>query len=208
MITVYGYPNTRTSRVTWLLEELGQDYKFHLIDLMKGEGHSPEYKAINPSGKVPALSDDELVLTESSAIMSYLGDKYGDATLVPSPGTANRGLYDQWACFAIAELEQPLWTIGKHKFALPKERRVPAVFETAEWEFQKALKLLSVGLGDKDYILGDDFSAADILLGHTLFWGLSFKQSVEQENLIRYIERIKNRPSLLSAKQKEASTNN
>jgi glutathione S-transferase len=207
MITVYGYPNTRTSRVTWLLEELGQDYNYHLVDLMKGEGHSPEYKAINPSGKVPALSDDELVLTESAAIMSYLGDKYGDATLVPSPGTANRGLYDQWACFAIAELEQPLWTIGKHKFALPKERRVPAVFETAEWEFQKALKLLSVGLSNKDYILGDDFSAADILLGHTLFWGLSFKQPIEQENLINYIERLKNRPSLLSAKKKEASTN-
>jgi len=203
MITVYGYPNTRTSRVTWLLEELGLDYKYQLVDLMKGEGRSAEYRAINPSGKVPALSDDELVLTESAAIMSYLGDKYYEASLVPSPGTAKRGLYDQWVCFAITELEQPLWTIGKHKFALPKERRVPEVFETSAWEFQKALALLSAGLGDKKYILGDDFSAADILLGHTLFWGAGFKQPIEQENLKSYIERLKTRPCLLSAKEKE-----
>ncbi len=203
MITVYGYPNTRTNRVTWLLEELSLDYKFQLVDLMKGEGHSAEFRAINPSGKVPALSDEALVLTESAAIMSYLGDKYGEASLVPSPGTAKRGLYDQWACFAIAELEQPLWTIGKHKFALPKERRVPEVFETAAWEFQQALALLSTGLGDKNYILGDDFSAADIILGHTLFWAISFKQPIDQQNIKDYIDRLKVRPGLLTAKKKE-----
>ncbi|UZE97524.1 glutathione S-transferase family protein [Alkalimarinus alittae] len=203
MITVYGYPKTRTNRVTWMLEELGVDYKYHFVDLMKGEGLSKSYRAINPSGKVPSLADDDLILTESAAILTYLGDKYGAAPLLPKPGSALRGTHDQWLCFAISELEQPLWTIGKHKFALPKERRVVEVFETAAWEFQKALALLSAGLGNKDYILGADFSAADILIGHTLFWGMSFKQPIEQENLVAYINRLKNRPARLSAIEKE-----
>lgn len=203
MITVYGYPKTRTNRVTWMLEELGVEYQFKFIDLMKGEGQSESYRAINPSGKVPSLSDNDLILTESAAMLSYLGDKYGTPPLTPVPGSPERGTHDQWLCFAIAELEQPLWTIGKHKFALPKERRVAEIFETAAWEFQKALALLSAGLGDKDYILGSDFSAADILIGHTLFWGLSFKQPVEQENLSAYINRLKNRPARLAAIEKE-----
>lgn len=203
MITVYGYPKTRSNRVIWMLEELGIDYQFQLINLMKGEGLSASFKAINPSGKVPALADDGLILTESAAMLTYLGDKYGSAPLMPKAGTAERGLHDQWLCFAIAELEQPLWTIGKHKFALPKDRRVPEVFETAAWEFQKALDLLSIGLGEKEYILGEDFSAADILLGHTLFWGLSFKQPIEQKNLQDYFARLKDRPARLAAIAKE-----
>jgi len=203
MITVYGYPKTRSNRITWMLEELGVNYNFQLVDLMKGEGYSESYRAINPSGKVPALADDNLILTESSAILSYLGDKYGCAPLIPKPGTAERGHHDQWACFAITELEQPLWTIGKHKFALPKEQRVPAIFETAAWEFQKALALLSAGLEDKNYILGTEFSAADILLGHTLFWAIAFKQPIEQDNLKAYINRLKDRPARLAAIEKE-----
>ncbi len=206
MITVYGYPKTRTTRVTWMLEELGLDYTFQYIDLMKGEGYSPEFRAINPAGKVPAMADDDLILTESAAIVSYLGDKYGKAPLMPTPGTALRGRYDQWACFAIAELEQPLWTIGKHKFALPKERRVAEIFETAAWEYQQALELLSTGLGDNNYILGDSFSAADILLGHTLMWGVNFKQPTEQANLVAYLERLVNRPARLKAIEKEAQS--
>ncbi|WP_250658660.1 glutathione S-transferase family protein [Alkalimarinus coralli] len=205
MITVYGYPQTRTTRVTWMLEELGLDYQFNFIDLMKGEGRSASFRAINPAGKVPAMSDDDLVLTESAAILSYLGDKYGSAPLMPSPGSKERGHHDQWAYFSIAELEQPLWVIGKHKFALPKERRVVEIFDTAAWEFQQALKLLSHGLADKDYILGSDFSAADILIGHTLFWAISFKQPIEQENLKAYIERLKVRPARLAAIEKESA---
>lgn len=203
MITVYGYPKTRTNRVTWMLEELGVEYQYKLIDLMKGEGRSEPYLAINPSGKVPSLSDNGLILTESAAMLTYLGDKYGTPPLMPTPGSPERAMHDQWLCFAIAELEQPLWTVGKHKFALPKERRVPEIFETAVWEFQKALGLLSKGLGDSEYILGNDFSAADILIGHTLFWGLSFKQPIEQENLSAYINRLKNRPARLSSIEKE-----
>jgi glutathione S-transferase len=203
MITVFGFPQTRSRRITWMLEELEQDYEFRLVDFNKGESKSPEYLAINPAGKVPAMQDDDLLLTESAAIITYLGDKFPKKGLVPNAGTAERGKFGQWSYFALCELEQPLWTMGKHRFALPEERRVPAVLETAEWEFQRALALLEQGLGDNQYILGEKFCAADILLGHTLIWGVNFKQAVEQKNLQDYVQRLRERKALARAISKE-----
>lgn len=206
MLTVYGVPKTRATRITWMLEELGVDYDFHCLDFQKGTNRSAEYLAINPSGKVPALRDDDQVILESGAIVTYLADKFNEKQLIPAPGSKVRGCHDQWCFFAQSELEQALWTIGKHNYVLPEERRVPEVIKTAEWEFQKALKLFSEGLGEKTFILGDQFSAADIMLGHTLFWGLSFKQSVKQQNLRDYIDRLRNRPALAQAWDKELAS--
>ena len=203
MITVFGFPQTRSRRITWMLEELGQDYEFRLVDFNKGEPKSPEYLAINPAGKVPAMQDHDLLLTESAAIVTYLGDKFPEKRLVPKAGTAERGKFEQWCYFTLSELEQALWTMGKHRFALPEEQRVPAVLETASWEFQRALTLLEQGLGDQDYILGENFCAADILLGHTLIWGINFKQAVEQKNLQDYVQRLRDREALARAIAKE-----
>ena len=205
MITIYGSPNSRSIRVTWMMEELGQDYQFSKIDYSKGESQSPEFLAINPAGKVPALLDDDLLLTESAAIVSYLGDKFQKTDLVPAAGTAERGRYDQWCYFVMSELEQPLWTMGKHRFAIPAEYRVADIFPTAEWEFQQALTLFSLGLAENDYILGDQFSAADILLAQTLFWATAFGQKIEQPNLRSYFDKMKQRPALLKAQQREKS---
>lgn len=203
MLTLYGSPNTRSLRVAWMLEELKLDWDYHPIALMKGEGRSESYLAVNPGGKVPALRDGDTTLTESAAIITYLGDKYSARELVPEPGTVDRGRYDQWCHFAMTELEQPLWTIAKHMFAIPERYRVAAVIDTAAWEFQRALGLLSQGLGDKPFILGSEFSAADILLAHTLLWAEAFKQPLEQAGIGAYLERCKQRPALRSARQKE-----
>ena len=75
MFQVYGMPRTRSTRVVWALEELGAEYSFHPIDLAKGEGQSAEFLKLNPSGKIPVLIDGDLLLTESAAICTYLGDK-------------------------------------------------------------------------------------------------------------------------------------
>jgi len=204
MLKVYGYPNTRTLRVTWMLEELGLDYDYRLVDMAKGESRSPQYLSINPAGKVPTLEADGAILTESAAILNYLATLKPDIELVPAPTNAfRRAQYDQWCFFAIGELEQPLWTIGKNKFALPKEHRCGEILATASWEFQRALELLSTGLGDQAYILGEHFSAADILLAHTLFWGMAFKQPIDQENLKAYIGRTGVRSALASARARE-----
>lgn len=203
MIKVHGYPNTRTLRVTWMLEELGLEYEYHFVDMMKGEARAPDYLAINPGGKVPALEHDGGVLTESGAIVNYLGALKPDSELIPQTAY-RRAIYDQWCFFAMAELEQPLWTIGKNKFALPKEVRCPEIIETAAWEYQKALGLLSEGLGEHEYILGEQFSAADILVGHCLFWGMAFKQPIKQANLTAYMGRVGARPALAQARKREA----
>ncbi len=205
MLTVYGVPQSRSTRILWMLEELQQPYEFKSINFSKGESQAPEYLAINPAGKVPALLDGDFVLTESAGINTYLGDKFEARHLIPAPGTELRGKYEQWCYFAVCELEQPLWTMGKHRFAIPEEYRVEEIFPTAEWEFQKALALFSQGLNDNDYILGENFSAADILLCQTLFWAMSFEQKIEQQNLRDYIERLQSRPALIKAKERETA---
>jgi glutathione S-transferase len=205
MITVYGTANTRSTRVTWMLEEVGATYEFSAIDFSKGDNKAPAFLAINPAGKIPVLTDNDLALTESAAIINYLADKFPDSKMIPPAGSPERGHYDRWCFFAMAELEQPLWTMGKNRFALPEEHRVTEILPTAAWEFQQALILLSEGLADKDYILGDQFSGADILLSHTINWGVVFKQPVEQTNLSDYRERCMQRPALAQAKQREKS---
>lgn len=203
MIKVYGYPKTRALRVTWVLEELELDYEYKLINFAKGESQSPEFLALNPAGKVPAIDVDGQVLFESGAIVTFLADKYASGKLIPEAGSRARAVHDQWSFFALTELEQPLWTMGKHKFAIPKEYRVSEILTTAEWEYQRALNLLSKGLGDQRYILGDSFSAADILIAHTLRWGLNFNQSINQENLQAYLDRVESRSARSHADQRE-----
>ena len=208
MIVIYGYPNTRALRITWLLAELSAPYDYHLVDLMKGDLQSADYLAVNPAGKIPALKDGDFICTESVAIMAYLCDKFAKNRLIPTVGTIQRAKYNQWTSFVISELEQPLWTIGKHTFALPKKYRLKEVIPTAEWEFQSALALLSQGLGQKEYILGDSFSAADVLIGHTLLWGTFFKQTIEHKNLQDYMQRLMARPALKQAQAKENASIN
>ena len=130
MLTVYGCPNTRSTRVVWALEEAGADYEYVPIDLRIGAGLQPDYLALNIGGKVPTLVDGGFVLTESGAICTYIGDRFPGAGLVPPVGTKERASYNQWCYFALSELEQPLWTLAKHRFALPKQYRVPAVLDT------------------------------------------------------------------------------
>jgi len=200
---VYGYPETRSVRIVWLLEELGLEYEYQAIDLIRGEARREPYLSINPQGKVPALKTDQGIICESLAIMNYLCSMKPEPGLMPNESAYQRALYDQWSVYAVTELEQPLWTMAKHKFVLPKEYRVNEVLPAAEYEFQKALLSLSKGLADREYILGPRFSAVDILLGQCLMWGMSFGQRIEQESIQAYVKRLVERPALVRAREKE-----
>ena len=204
MLTVYGFPDSRSLRMVWALEEAGAQYEYHKIELMQGEGCKPPYIEINPGGKVPALVDGDLTLTESAAICTYLGDKFPASGLTPPAGTKERALYNKWCFFVIGELEQPLWTLAKHRFVLPEKYRMPAVMDTALWEFSVAIKVLDEQLGDRSYIVGDSFTAADLLIGHTLGWARAFKVPVVSERLNQYADRILARPARERAKNREA----
>ena len=203
MMKLFAFPQTRATRALWALEEVGADYEYIKVDLFKGEGNRPAYLEINPAGKVPTLLDDDLVITESAAICTYLGEKFPDAGLVPVAGSPQRAHYLQWCCFVIGELEQPLWTIAKHRFALPKERRVPAVIDTAIWEFSAVAKVLAIGLGDKPFILGERFTAADILIAHTLRWATAYGLPLNSARLEAYAERLLARPAMARVQQRE-----
>ncbi|QYK12116.1 glutathione S-transferase family protein [Shewanella rhizosphaerae] len=201
MITLYGTPRSRALRVSWLLEELAIDWQFHFINFAKGDNRSEAFLAMNPCGKVPVIKDDDLVLTESAAICQYLAEKYGQGQFLPTPGTPQAAHYHQWMSYIICELEQPLWTMGKHKFALPEEHRLPAILPTAVWEFDKAATIAEQWLPDSDFLLGDIPTVADIMLAHTLMWATVFEQQIPPK-LAAFRDRMKTRPALIRALEK------
>ncbi len=205
MYELYGMQKTRSTRVTWALEEIGAEYQYHLVNLMKGEGQSPEFLKLNPYGKVPVLVDGDLVLTESAAICTYLGDSHPESELVPRAGTATRGTYDQWCHFIMSELEQPLWTIGKHRFVFPEDKRVPAILDVALWEFQRVAKVLAKALEGCDYLVDDSFTMVDILAAHTLTWARGFKIPNDLEVLDQYQQKICSRAAFERARERESA---
>jgi glutathione S-transferase len=204
MITLYGFPNSRSLRVAWTLEELGLEYAYRHVDLARGEGQSEAFLARHPDGKVPVLEDGELMLFESAAICRYLAERYGEPGALMPAAIEERARVDQWLFFIIGELEQPLWTQAKHKFALPGEQRVPAVLPTAAWEFQRALAAVGRCFDGEGWLVGDRFTLADLLLAHTLTWAVKFKMRLPPA-LAAYRERVLARPALARAVERERS---
>ncbi|MCL1049378.1 glutathione S-transferase family protein [Shewanella abyssi] len=202
MITLYGVPRSRSLRVSWTLEELGLAWEYTFINFSKGDSRHPDFLAINPCGKVPALIDNGFVMTESAAITLFLAEKYGEGRLLPAAGSDASALHHQWISFITNELEQPLWTIGKHKFAIPEELRLEAMFKVAKWEFDKAAAIAEQWLPDTPFLLGTEISVADILLAHTLLWATRFEQAIPPK-LAEYRDRVTAREAMKTALAKE-----
>jgi glutathione S-transferase len=205
MIKIYGFPYTRSTRATWALEEAGAEYEFIPVNLAKGHQYQLEFLKVNPGGKVPALVDNDFVLTESAAICTYIGERFPASGLVPF-GINDRAHYFQWCFFTMSELETPLWTMTKHTKILPKERRIPAVADSCIWEFQRAATVLAKRLEDREFIVGAQFTAADILLGATLNWARKAEIQLMSAVLEAYADRMADRPALLRAREREAKT--
>ncbi|WP_064601945.1 glutathione S-transferase family protein [Photobacterium sp. J15] len=201
MITLYGYPRTRSLRVSWLLEELGMDWRYRLVNFAKGEHKAADYLALCPQGKVPTLYDEGIVITESAAICIYLAEKYGHHWL-PESATAESAKHLEWISFIITELEQPLWSMGKHKFALPEQIRLPEMLSVARWEFKKAVQTAEAWLPDSEFLIGNFPTVADILLTHTLNWAVKFEQKLPPR-LENYRQKVSRRPALLRALNRE-----
>lgn len=194
-ITVYGFGRSRAQRAVWALEEAGLDYEWHAVDARAGELSSEAFLALNPGGKVPVLVDDGFVLTESAVICTYIGEKVPERELVPSAGTRARYRYEQWMAFTLTELEQPLWTMGKHRFALPRDLRVPQMLDVAPKEFARAEAVLARGFGEGPHLLGERFTMIDVMVGHTLFWAMAFGVEVQSDPLRAYAARLAGRPA-------------
>ncbi|WP_435101609.1 glutathione S-transferase family protein [Arhodomonas sp. AD133] len=205
MIRVYGYPQSRSGRVVWALEEANAEYEYEPVDLMAGEGRSRQYLGVNPGGKVPAVVADGQLITESGALVLWVADRFPEAGLAPEPRTAARTQLHRWLFFLITELEQPLWTMAKHRFILPERYRVRDVLDAARYEFAIAADVLAAALGDRQYLVEDRFSVADIVAAHTLAWARAAKAPMDRDELSAYADRLLERPARARAHEREES---
>jgi len=206
-VKLYGCANSRSLRALWAVEHTGAPCDYVPVDLFKGEGRSPAFLAVNPGGKVPVLVDGAVTLTESLAIVTYLGEKFPDSRLVPAT-LALRADYWRWCSFVVTELEQPLWTIARHRFILPKAQRLPQLEPLQIADFAAAATLLAGALRDREYLLEGGFSGADILAGHTLAWARSARVPLGHATLESYLDRMNAHPALIRARERERRTTN
>ncbi|EAQ26285.1 glutathione S-transferase family protein [Roseovarius sp. 217] len=187
MYDVIGSRASRAFRVLWLAEEMGIQY----THLAVASG-SPEALAANPSGKIPALRDGEAVLTDSTAIMTYLADKHGQFT--HAPGTVARARQDALTHQILDEIDGTLWTAARHSFFLPEEHRVPAVKDSLKWEYARNIARLSDALAGP-FLQGETMTIADILLAHCLIWAGKAGFSDPGEKLNAYLGMMSGRPA-------------
>ena len=177
MLTIWGGGTTRAMRAHWMAHELGLEYEAKLIGSRTGETQTPKFRLLNPKEKIPVLVDGDLVLTESAAIVTYLGDTYGtDGGLVPKPYTPERALYNQWNSFIQMELDaHTLYVLRKHQDLTDVYGEAPAAVTTAIAGFHKQVAVAEQSLRDGDYLVGDRFTGADIMLATTLKWAVAYQ---------------------------------
>ena len=185
MYTVLGSTKNRTLRVIWTLEELGVSY-----EQVVGDPGSAEVKALNPTGKVPALIVEGEVLADSVAIMTFLSDRHHALTF--PAGSVERLRMDGHIHFLLEEFDSLLWVAAKNSFINPVEQRAAEVKPILKWEFERSLKRLEERL-QGEYLMGDTFTISDILAAHCLNWASNAKFPVAGEALTAYTDRCCNR---------------
>ncbi len=193
LMRLYEFGPTRSIRVRWILQELAVDFAPITIDLTKGEHRSPEFLKINPAGRVPVLIDGDLVLTESVAIVLYLAEKYVAKGLIPVD-LKQRAQVNRWILFTATELEQPLWRISRHTSLYPGHLRLPAEVSLARRDFVAMAGVLESHMQGRQFVVGENFTVADIVAAYTLDWANEVGLLADSPNLLRYMESMYTRP--------------
>ncbi len=196
-VKFYHSPRTRSSGALILLEELGAPYELHVINMKAGEQRQPAYLAVNPMGKVPAVVHGDALITEQVAIFLYLADLFPDAKLAPAPGDKLRGPYLRWlvyygSCFEPAIVDRAL------------KREAAPLAMVPYGDYDTMLKTLTDQIAQGPFILGERFSAADVLWGTALSWTTMFKLVPETPVIMDYIGRMNARPSVAKVKAQDA----
>ena len=190
-LTLYTHPMSRGRMARWMLEETGLPYTAEILEYgttMK----APEYLAINPMGKVPAIRHGDTVVTENAAIALYLADLVPDKNLAPPVGSAERGPYYRWISF-MGPLEQAM--MSKHGGVTPEP--MSAGFGSVE----DVTNALDDVIGDRDFIVGDHFTMADLLVSAYIGWYLQFKLLDPRESFVRFARLHAQRPAALRANE-------
>ena len=196
-LTFYHAPNSRSSGVLALLEELGADYELRVLNLKAGEQRAPAYLAVNPMGKVPALRHGDALVTEQVAVYLYLADLYPNAGLAPRLEDPLRGPYLRWlafygSCFEPAVIDRSM-------------KRDPAPAATSPYgDFETMLRTLTNQLELGPFLLGSRFTAADVLWGSALAWTTGFGLVPSSPAIERYLQAVHSRPAMVRARARDA----
>jgi glutathione S-transferase len=197
-LTLYHAVPSRSSIVHWMLEEVGQPYDLQLVDLKKGQNRQADYLATNPMGKVPALNHDGVVITEAAAICCYLADAFPQAGLAVPIGDRRRGLYLKWLFFGPSCVEP---AVTDRAFKRAEE---PPRGTLGYGDYDTVMNVLADGVRQGPYLLGEQFTAADVVIGSGLRWGMMFKLIPERPEFTAYAARLAVRPALKRAQAKDA----
>jgi glutathione S-transferase len=193
-LTLYHAAPSRSSIVHWMLEELGEPYDIHLVSFKKGENLQPEYLAINPMGKVPAVRHGEIVVTEAAAICAYLADEFPQARLNVPVGDPRRGVYLKWLFFGPSCVEPAIM-----ERAYPR-REAPPRAALGFGDYDTVIDVLAKAAAAADpFLMGEQFTAADVVIGSGLRWGTMFKLVPERPEFTSYLARLAERPALQRA---------
>ena len=192
MYKVIGNTNTRTLRVLWAMKEIGLKYEHVQVN-----AQSVDAKKFNISGKVPTLDANGVNIADSTAIVTYLADKYNQLTF--PAGTIERAQQDSFTQFILDELDSILWTAARHSFVLPKEMRVSELKNTLYWEFAKSLKVLESRMGNGPNVMGKKFTIPDIILTHIGGWARVANFDIPDGKLRDYFRQQIKRPAYISA---------
>ena len=194
-LVFYTNPMSRGRIVRWMLEEVGQPYRTELLDYASTM-KAPEYLAINPMGKVPALRHGDTVISECAAICAYLADAFPAAGLAPPHTDRARAPYYRWMFFAAGPLEAA-WTNQVMGFTVPPDRERMSGYGN----LAMVLSTLEGGVSRSPYIAGDAFTAADVYVGSQLGFGLQFGMIEKRPAFVDYVERLTTRAAAIRARQ-------
>ena len=191
-ITFYTNPMSRGQIARWMLEEVGADYEQVILDYgttMK----APEYLAVNPMGKVPAIVHRGQVVTEGAAICAYLADAYPDAGLAPTE--QERADYHRWLFFASGPVESAI-TNNYLKVQVAPEQQAMAGYGS----YDQVVDVLDRQIASRAYVCGDRFTAADVYFGSQIIWGVGFGSLPRRDSFLPYVERLTARDAYRRAK--------
>jgi glutathione S-transferase len=194
-ITFYTNPMSRGQIARWMLEEVGEPYETVILEYgtsMK----SPDYLAINPMGKVPAIKHGDVVVTEGAAICTYLADAFPDRGLAPPPGDPLRGPYYRWMFFSAGPVETAVTNNYLNWNPTPEQRMM-----VGYGSYATVLDVLERLVASGPYLLGDRFSALDVYLGSQIAWGTAFGTMEKRPGFEQYVARITDRPAYRKAKE-------
>ena len=196
-LTFYHNPMSRAAIVRWMLEETGASYETVLLNY-EGAMKTPEYLAINPMGKIPAIRHGDTVVTECAAICAYLAEAFPDAGLAPRDN-AERGAYYRWLFFAAGPVES---AINDRMLGLeiPAEREKMIGYGN----YDRVVDVLDGFFARNDYVTGSRFTAADVYVGSHLIWGTQFGTLPKRDSFDAYIARLSGRPAAVRARELDA----